>query len=209
MNEFVPRGYLTVEQAIEHFGRRKYGAEWETEIDSIKLELQQLSFEETLSPKLFTKDGVFYPLPLRIWGSSEVERIWSTGRSSVSAGPEYFEYVVYGRVLFEQATIDALLDGESDDPAPKSDGKPLSKGPDDSQPVASEAECKRWVEELAEKADRLMTKPEVWDLVKVQFEGRISRRRFENQIWPVSVPKEWRKPGPKSKTRAPRTKQNG
>ncbi len=115
MNEFVPRGYLTLEQAIEHFGRRKHGAEWKAEIDSIKLELQHLFFEEILSPKLYTKDGVFHPLPSRNWGSSEAARIWSTGESSVSVGPMYFEYVVYGRVLFEQASIDALSDGDSDD----------------------------------------------------------------------------------------------
>ncbi len=116
MNEFVPRGYLTLEKALEHFGRLKYAGDWETKKDSSKQEFRQLLFEGTLSAKLFTDYGVLKSLPSRDWGSVEAERIFETGRASISVGNEYFPDTVHGPVLIEQSSIDAL-DDDSDDPS--------------------------------------------------------------------------------------------
>ena len=117
MSEFVPRGYLALGKALEHFGRLKYAGDWEIEKDSSKQEFQQLLFEGTLSAKLLTNYGVLNSLPSRDWGSVGAERIFETGRTSISVGNEYFPDTVHGPVLIEQSSIDALFDGDSDDPS--------------------------------------------------------------------------------------------
>ena len=108
MNEFVPRGYLTLEKAVEYFGQLKHAGEWEAEKASSKQEFQQLLFEGNLSAKLFTDYGDLISLPSRDWGGIGAERIFETGRASISVGNEYFPDTVHGLVLIEQSAIGAL-----------------------------------------------------------------------------------------------------
>ncbi len=115
MNEFVPRGYLTLEKALEHFGRLKHTDKWEAEKASSKQEFQQLLFAADLPAEVLTDDGNLHSLRSSIWGSVEAARISETGRASISVGDEYFPNTVHGRVLIEHSSIDALFDGDSDD----------------------------------------------------------------------------------------------
>ena len=129
MDQNIPRGYLTLEKALEHFGQRKYPVEWETEKDSSKQEFQQLLFEEVLRANIFTDGGNLYSLQSRIWLSVEAERIFETGRASTSVGNEYTPTVVYGRVLIKQSSIDALFDGDTDDPETGAEDPPAQTQP--------------------------------------------------------------------------------
>ncbi len=61
MNEFVPPGYLTLDAALERFGKRKHAGDWETEKASSKEELQGLLFVGTLTAKYLIGE----PLGLR------------------------------------------------------------------------------------------------------------------------------------------------
>ena len=123
MNEFVPSGYLPLKEALEYFGQLKHPDKWESEKASSKQEFQQLLFEGNLSAKLFTDYGELESLPSRDWGGVGAERIFETGRSSISGGDYYFPDEVRGRVLIKQASIDALFDGDSDDPSQSSKGQ--------------------------------------------------------------------------------------
>ena len=135
MNEFDPRGYLTLEKALEHFGQLKHADEWEAEKASSKREFQRSLFAADLSAEVLTDDGILHSLRSSIWGSVEAARIFETGRASISVGNEYFPDTAHGPVLIEQSSIDSLLDGESDDPSQSpeaiSDGAPLAKGQED------------------------------------------------------------------------------
>ena len=130
MNEFVPRGYLTLEKALEHFGRLKHADEWEAEKASSKQEFQQLLFAGALSVKLFT-GGKLLSLESSIWGSVEAERIFETGRSSISVGDIYFPDTMHGPVFIKQSSIDALFDRDSDDHSQST--------------VADETKCRKWL----------------------------------------------------------------
>ena len=134
MNEFVPSGYLPLKEALEYFGQLKHPDEWEAEKASSKQEFQQLLFEGNLSAKLFTDYGDLESLPSRDWGGVGAERIFETGRSSISGGNEYFPAEVPGRVLIKQSSIDALFDGDSDDPSPSTTG--------------AETKCRKWLTAL-------------------------------------------------------------
>lgn len=130
MNEFVPCGFLTLKKTLEYFGQLKHGDEWEAEKASSKQEIQQLLFEETVSAKLFVA-GRFLSFESSIWGGGEAEYIFASGWATIRGGNEYFPAEVHGRVLVEQASIDALFDGDSDDPSQSpealSDGAPLTE----------------------------------------------------------------------------------
>ncbi len=130
MDQNIPRGYLTLEKALEHFGQRKYPVEWETEKDSSKQEFQQLLFEEVLRANIFTDGGNLYSLQSRIWLSVEAERIFETGRASTSVGDYYFLATVHGPVFIKQSSIDALFDDPSQ-----------STG-------AAETKCRKWLTAL-------------------------------------------------------------
>ncbi len=116
MNEFEPRGYLPLEKALEYFGQLKHPGEWEAEKASSKQEFRQLLFAGTLSAKLFT-GGKLLSLESSIWGGTEAEYIFVSGWATIRGGNEYFPAEVRGRVLIEQSSIDALFDGDSDDPS--------------------------------------------------------------------------------------------
>ncbi len=105
MNEFVPHGYLTLEKALEHFGQLKHADEWEAEKTSSKREFQQLLFDADLPAEVLTDDGYLHSLRSSIWGSVEAERIFETGRASISVGNEYFPNTVHGPVLIEQSRV--------------------------------------------------------------------------------------------------------
>ena len=115
MNKFVPRGYLTLKKALEHFGKLKHADKWEAEKASSQQEFQQLLFEETVPAELFTDYGDLKSLPSRDWGGVGAERIFETERSSISGGDYYLPDEVRGRVLIKKASIDALFDGDSDE----------------------------------------------------------------------------------------------
>ena len=130
MNEFVPSGYLPLKEAVEYFGRRRETAKLSdigpevldhelenTEKASSKQEFQQLLFAADLSAEVLANDGILHSLRSSIWGSVEAERIFETGRASISVGDYYFPDTVYGPVLVEQSSIDVLFDGDSDDPS--------------------------------------------------------------------------------------------
>ncbi len=116
MNDFVPRGYLTLEKALEHFGQLKHAGEGKAEKASSKQEFRQFLFAGTLSAKLFTA-GRLLSLESSIWGRTEAEYIFSSGWGTIHGGDEYFPSEVRGRVLIEQSSIDALFDRDSDDPS--------------------------------------------------------------------------------------------
>ncbi len=130
MNEFVPRGYLTLKKALEHFGKLKHGDKWEAEKASSQQEFQQLLFEGTVPAEHFI-GGRFFSLESSIWGTVETERIFETEQASRSVGNEYFPDVVYGPVLIKQSSIDALFDGDSDDPSRSSKGETAKTGTGD------------------------------------------------------------------------------
>ncbi len=134
MNEFVPRGYLTLEKALEHFGRLKHTDKWEAEKASSKQEFQQLLFAADLVAEVLTDDGNLHSLRSSIWGSVEAVRISETGRASISVGDEYLPHSVHGRVLIKQSSIDALSDGDSDDSSPST--------------TRAETECRKWLTAL-------------------------------------------------------------
>lgn len=122
MSPFLPDGYLTLERALEHFGQLKYADQWEAEKASSKQDFRQLLFAKTLSAELFT-GGKLLSLESSVWGSVEAERIFETGRASISAGNEYFPDTVDGPVLIEQSFIDTLFNRDSEeDPAKLSKG---------------------------------------------------------------------------------------
>ncbi len=123
MNDFVPRGYLTLEKALEHFGRLKHADKWEAEKASSKREFQRLLFAADLSAEVLTDDGILHSLRSSIWGSVEAERIFETGRASISVGDIYFPDTMHGPVFIKQSSIDALFDDDSDDPSQSSDSQ--------------------------------------------------------------------------------------
>ncbi len=136
MNELVPRGYFSPEEAIEYFGRRLKFAGWDTtklseigrealkrelektEKASSKQEIQQLLrhllFEEIVSAKHFI-GGKLLSLESSIWGRGEAEYIFASGWATIRGGNEYFPAEVRGPVLIKQSSIDALFDGDSDE----------------------------------------------------------------------------------------------
>ena len=129
MNDFVPRGYLTLEKALERFGQLKHPDDWEAKKASSKRELQQSLFAAGLSAGVLTDDGILHSLRSSIWGSVEAERIFETGRASISVGDYYFPATVDGPVLIEQSSIDALFDDASDEPSNN----------------AAETKCRKWL----------------------------------------------------------------
>ncbi len=144
MNEFVPRGYLTFEQALEHFGRLKHADEWEAEKASSKQEFQQLLFAGDLVAEVLTDDGILHSLRSSIWGSVEAARISETGRASISVGDFYFPATVHGPVLIKQSSIDALFDGDSDDSSQSSKGETAKTGTGDAgEPAVGETSRKQ------------------------------------------------------------------
>ena len=130
MNDFVPRGYLTLEKALEHFGQLKHAGEGKAEKASSKQEFRQFLFAGTLSAKLFTT-GRLLSLESSIWGRTEAEYIFSSGWGTIHGGDEYFPSEVRGRVLIEQSSIDALFDGDYGDSSPSTKG--------------AETKCKKWL----------------------------------------------------------------
>ena len=123
MNEFVPRGYLTLERALEHFGQLRRADESEAEKASSKRAFQQHLFAAELSAEVLTNDGVLHSLRSSIWGGVEAERIFETGRASISVGDIYIPDSVHGRVLIKQSSIDALFDDDSVDPSQSPDSQ--------------------------------------------------------------------------------------
>ncbi len=89
MNEFVPRGYLTLEKALERFGQLKYADDWKARKASSEQEFRQLLFAETLSAKLFTGGKLLF-LESSIWGGIEAEYIFASGCATLRGGHEYF-----------------------------------------------------------------------------------------------------------------------
>ena len=138
MNEFVPRGYLTLKKALEHFGKLKHADKWEAEKASSQQEFQQLLFEETVPAELFTDDGDFESLPSRDWGGVGAEQIFETERSSISGGDYYFPATVHGRVLIKKASIDALFDGDSDEVETGAEDPPAQTLPPHDKPDPQE-----------------------------------------------------------------------
>ncbi len=65
-----------------------------------------------------------------------------------------------------------------------------------------ETRCRVWLEGLVEKVEKqgegapVPTKPDVCIQAMNKFE--VSRRGFENRIWPAVVPDSWRRRGPKT-----------
>ncbi len=133
MNEFVPRGYLTLKKALEHFGKLKHADKWEAEKASSKREFQQLLFDETVPAKHFI-GGKLRSLESSIWGRGEAEYIFASGWATIHGGNVYFPATVHGPVLIKQSSIDALFDGDSDDssqsPEAKSDGTLTAEAPE-------------------------------------------------------------------------------
>ncbi len=123
MNEFEPRGYLTLERALERFGQLRRADESEAEKASSKQAFQQHLFVAELSAEVLTNDGVPHSLKSSIWGSAEAERIFETGRAGISVGDCYFPATVHGPVFIKQSSIDALFDDDSDDQSQSSDSQ--------------------------------------------------------------------------------------
>ncbi len=150
MNEPVPRGYFSPEEAIEYFGRRLKFAGWDTtklseigrealkhelektEKASSKQEIQHLLrhllFEEILSAKHFI-GGKLLSFESSIWLNVEAEYIIASGWATTRGGHEYFPAEVRGRVLIEQSSIDALFDGDTDDPETGAEDPPAQTQP--------------------------------------------------------------------------------
>ena len=69
MNDFIPPGYLTLDAALEHCGKRKHAGDWVAEKASSKEELQGLFFVESIPAELLIDSGNLISLPSRTWGS--------------------------------------------------------------------------------------------------------------------------------------------
>ncbi len=155
MNEFVPRGYLTLKKALEHFGKLKHGDKWEAEKASSQQEFQQLLFEGTVPAEHFI-GGKLTSLESSIWGR-EAEYIFASGWATIHGGNEYFPAELRGRVLIKQSSIDALSDGDSDDPSqsPKaiSDGA-LTAEASPSTAIGAETRREKRARETQEKYRR-------------------------------------------------------
>ena len=116
MNEFIPRGYLTLEKALEHFGWLKHPDEWEAEKASSKREFQQLLFDETVPAKHFiggklVKDWTYHACRdtvttwLQTEGHSEFERglvLNHAGAGTVTADYSHGYPVKLKRELLEK-----------------------------------------------------------------------------------------------------------
>ena len=113
MNELVPRGYFSLKEALEYFGRRRKTAKFSdigpedldhelenTEKASSKQEVRQLLFEETVSAKHFIV-GRLLSLESSIWDRGEAEYIFASGWATIRGGNEYFPAEVRGRVLIK------------------------------------------------------------------------------------------------------------
>ena len=114
MNAFIPLGYLTLEDALIRFGKRKFPDDWEVKKTASRQEFQQLLFAKRVPAKVLTDAGDIKPLPSSDWGASRANRILETGRAPVSIGSYYFPETAYYRVLIEESAIDALFDAEAD-----------------------------------------------------------------------------------------------
>ena len=184
MNEFVPRGYLTLEKALEHFGQLKHADEWEAEKTSSKREFQQRLFAADLSAEVFTDDGILHSLRSSIWGGAAAERIFKTGRASISAGDHYFPYMVDGLVLIKKSSIDALFDGDSDEPSNN----------------AAETKCRKWLITLM-TGNSKPEKVKAAYKTKAQDEFGVGAKAFA-RAWASAIEKTgnaaWSRPGRKS-----------
>ena len=157
--------------------------EWESEKTSIKREFQQLLFEGTLSAKHLTDDGDLESLPSRVWGSVEVERIFETGRLSISVG---YHAMVHGWVLIEQSSIDALFDGDSDDPSPST--------------IRAETKCRKWLTALM-TGNSTPEKTKAAYKTEAQNKFNVGTKAF-GRAWTSAIEKTgntaWSRPGRKS-----------
>ncbi len=186
MNDFVPRGYLTLEKALEHFGQLKHPDDWEAEKASSKRVFQQHLFTADLSADVLTDDGVLNSLRSSIWGSVEAERIFETGRASISVGNEYFPDTVHGPVLIEQSSIDALFDDDSDDPSPSTN--------------RAETECRKWLTALM-TGNSKPEKAKAAYKTEAQAEFSVGTKAF-GRAWGSAIEEtgntNWSRPGRKS-----------
>ncbi len=92
---------------------------------------------------------------------------------------------LHGRVLVPEAALIAALEGT-----------PAST-------YSKENRCRVWLKELVKKVEKqgkdatIPTKSDVRTQAVGKFE--ISRRAFENRIWPAVVPDTWKRRGPKTR----------
>ncbi len=186
MKKIVPRGYLTLEKALEHFGQLKHPDDWEAEKASSKQEFRQLLFDADLSAEVLTDDGVLHSLRSSIWGGVEADRIFETGRASISVGDEYFPATVHGPVLIKQSSIDALFDGDSSDPSPST--------------KRAETECRKWLTALMTDNSK-PEKTKAAYKTEAQAEFSVGAKAFA-RAWASAIEKTgnaaWSKPGRKS-----------
>jgi len=134
MNKFNPRGYLTLERAFKRFCQLRRADKPKAKKAESRRAFQQHLFAAELPAEVLTDDGVLHSLRSSIWGGVEAERIFETGRASISVGDIYIPDTMHGPVFIKQSSIDALFDRDSDDHSQST--------------VADETKCREWLTAL-------------------------------------------------------------
>lgn len=135
MNQFLPIGYLSVQESIEQVGALLFGREWtpdETQNNSNHNRSQAVErfqkhlYRGDVQSSILHDGGITFSLPNHAWGSDDISKAFSTGRI-------HYDYLE-GQVIIEEISFKKWL-------ATLGTSKSIST-------VNAERRCHLWLTEL-------------------------------------------------------------
>ena len=220
MSDFVPAGFLTIQQAVDLTGRHLFPTEWTGEeigllkprdngsekAETSKPDEDQLATQQRLDRTIhhlrslltFLKvpavvifdNGQSYQVGASVWLSNSAPRIFRTGVEPVDLRQQLADRQ-FGRGRRRVLLSEARLNA-----ALAREKKPETAKTAFVGTVKAETDCRKWIEQKAAAGETPANSSALYSEARERFGNNLSRRAFD-RAWAAAAPEEWKKPGRK------------
>ncbi len=224
MSDFVPAGFVTIQQAVDLTGGHLFPNEWTGEeigllkprdtsageADTSKPDEHKLATPQRLDraihylrsllsllkvPAVVIFDnGQSYQVGASVWLSNSAPTIFRTGLEPVNLR-QLLADRQSGRGRRRVLLPEARLDA-----ALAGEKKPETAKTAFAGTFKAETDCQKWIAQKAAAGETPASRSALYSEARARFGNKLSQRSFD-RAWTAAAPEEWKKPGRKSSRR--------